>query len=72
MVNVSRLREEMKSREITPENASDALGIDRATFYRRLEGHGKKFTVEEVCKLSELLNLSSALVQEIFFERELA
>ena len=33
---------------------------------------GKKFTVEEVCKLSELLNLSSALVQEIFFERELA
>lgn len=66
---MNRLREAMKSRSITPETAADALGIDRATFYRRLERQGAKFTVEEVEKLSKLLKLTSKTMQEIFFER---
>ena len=72
MVNVDRLREAMNDRSVTLEAAANALGIDRATFYRRLNKQGTKFTVEEVGKLSELLNLSPATMQEIFFDRELA
>lgn len=69
MVNVSRLREVMKQRSVSPEAAADAIGIDRATFYRRLERQGSKFTVEEVDKLSLLLKLSAKSMNEIFFDR---
>ena len=58
MVNVERLRDEMKKKSITPDAAAEAMGIDVATYYRRMNRQGTKFTVEEVSKLSELLNLS--------------
>ena len=69
VVNVERLKDEMKKRSITPDAAATAMGIDVATYYRRLNRQGTKFTVEEVGKLSELLNLSPKVMQEIFFER---
>lgn len=69
MVNVERLRDEMKKRSITPDDAAEAMGIDVATYYRRMNRRGSKFTVEEVSKLSNLLKLSSKAMQEIFFER---
>ena len=69
MVNVERLKDEMKKRSITPDAAATAMGIDVATYYRRLNRQGTKFTVEEVGKLSELLNLSPKVMHEIFFER---
>ena len=69
MVNVDSLREEMKKKSITPDAAAEAMGIDVATYYRRMSRQGTKFTVEEVSKLSELLNLSAKTMQDIFFER---
>ena len=69
MVNVERLRDEMKNKSITPDAAAEAMGIDVATYYRRISRHGVKFTVEEVSKLSELLNLSPETMQAIFFDR---
>lgn len=69
MVNVERLRDEMRKKSITPDAAAEAMGIDVATYYRRMNRQGTKFTVEEVSKLSELLNLSPRTMQEIFFER---
>lgn len=69
MVNVDRLRDEMKKKSISPDAAAAAMGIDVATYYRRMNRQGTKFTVEEVSKLSELLNLSPNTMQEIFFER---
>lgn len=69
MVNVERLRDEMKKKSITPDAAAEAMGIDVATYYRRMNRRGSKFTVEEVSKLSNLLKLSSKAMQEIFFER---
>ena len=72
MVNVDRLTAALKACSIPIEKAADALGIDRATFYRRLQKQGTKFTVEEVAKLAEMLNLSSAELQEIFFDQQLA
>ena len=69
MVNVERLREEMKKKSITPDAAAAAMGIDVATYYRRMNRQGVKFTVEEVGKLSELLKLTPKVMQEIFFER---
>ena len=69
MVNVTRLRNEMKKRSITPDAAATAMGVDVATYYRRMSRQGTKFTVDEVDKLSKLLDLSPELMQEIFFDR---
>lgn len=72
MVNISKLRDALAARSITYEEAAKAIGIDRATFYRRIERAGSKFTVEEVVKLSQLLNMDGQTMQEIFFDNELA
>ena len=72
MVNVTRLREAMKQKSISPESAAKEIGMDVSTFYRRLERQGSTFTVEEVEKLSALLGLNPWTLQEIFFDRQLA
>ena len=72
MVNINRLREAMNQKSISMEDAAKAIGIGRATFYRRIEKAGTKFTVEEVDKLSKLLDMDSATMQDIFFDRQLA
>ena len=72
MVNVNKLQEALRARSVSIEAAAEALGIDRATFYRRLSRNGAKFTVEEVAKLSAMLHLSANDMQDIFFDAELA
>ena len=72
MVNVSRLQEALRSRSISFDEAAKAMGVDRATFYRRISRNGAKFTVEEVERLSSLLGLTPESMQDIFFARELA
>lgn len=72
MVNVDRLREALANKGITVEKAAEAIGVDRATLYRRLAQNGTRFTLDEVEKLSNLLALSRADLERIFFDRELA
>lgn len=72
MVNVTRLQDALKERSISYDEAAAAMGVDRATFYRRLSRNGAKFTVEEVARLSALLKLTPQTMQDIFFDAELA
>ena len=72
MVNVERLKKAMQDRNITIERASEHIGINPATFYRRINHNGEKFTVREVGLLSELLNMDSETLQDIFFDKGLA
>lgn len=71
MVNIEKLRTALKEQNISMDQAADVLCVDRATLYRRFQ-QGTRFTVEEVDRLSNLLNLSSVEMQSIFFDRELA
>ena len=72
MVNITRLKGALKAHSIKPETAARAMGIHPATYYRRLNKKSPKFTVDEVSKLSELLNLEPKEMEAIFFDRELA
>lgn len=69
MVNVDQLKAALQAKNITIERAAGELGVDPTTFYRRLNKQGKKFTVEEVAKLSELLRMDSKTMQNIFFAK---
>ena len=72
MVNTELLKNAMQEKNITMEQASMAIGVNPATRYRRFNQKGEKFTVGEVAKLAELLDLDGESVNAIFFERELA
>ena len=72
VVNVELLKSAMQDKSVTIEQASMAIGVNPATFYRRFNQKGEKFTVGEVSKLAELLNLDSDSVNTIFFGRKLA
>ena len=69
MVNVERLKKTMQDRNITIESVSEHIGVNPATFYRRISHNGEKFTVAEVGKMAELLNLDSSTMQNIFFDK---
>ena len=72
MVNIEHLKSAMKARGVTVEQAAEHIGVNPATFYRRISREGEKFTVSEVGKLAELLGMDSATLQNIFFDQRLA
>ena len=72
MVNIDRLKTAMRAKNVTIEQASEHIGINPVTFYRRINRDGEKFTVSEVAKLADLLGMDSATMQDIFFDQKLA
>lgn len=72
MVNVKLLRAVMKEKNVTVDAASEAIGINPATFYRRISRDGEDFTVAEVGILAEMLDMSNETMQSVFFVKELA
>ena len=69
MVNVDGLKAALRDRNISIEQAAKEIGVDPVTFYRRLNQQGKKFTVQEVGKLAEMLKMDSETMQQIFFAK---
>ena len=72
MVNIERLKTALRENNITVEQASEHIGVNPATFYRRISRDGEKFTVSEVGKLANLLGMDSQTMQDIFFDQRLA
>ena len=68
LVNTDRLKSALQGRNITIEQASEHIGINPSTFYRKISRNGENFTVMEVSKLAELLNMDSQTLQGIFFD----
>lgn len=68
MININKLKKEIALNNLSIEELSEKIGIDKSTFYRRLESNGKKFTIEEVIKIAKVLNLDRKKVDSIFFD----
>lgn len=51
--DMQRLREVAKERGLNFENLAAKIGIDRATFYRKVNAEGEKFTIGEVHRMVE-------------------
>ncbi len=71
-INVSLLKQRLEEEKISPDQLAKKIGIDRATFYRKLKAGGVKFTVGEVQKMIPALNLSAADAIRIFFTETVA
>lgn len=72
MVDIKTLKQTMTARGWTVEKLSEAIGIDRATLFRRFQNNGQDFTVEEVNSVVSALKLSREEAHSIFFPDQVA
>lgn len=72
MVNIEKLKTAMRDSNVTVEQAAEYIGVNPATFYRRINREGAKFTVSEVGKLADLLGMDWQTMQAVFFDMKLA
>ena len=48
---------------------SDRVGIDRSTFYRRLDKDGNNFTIEEALRIKAVPSLTDSEAYSIFLSK---
>lgn len=66
MVDVGMLREKIDAKGISIQEFSKEMGINPSTFYRKLETDGLHFTIGQMHKAVELLELSKSDAVQIF------
>jgi len=65
-MNVQALKAKILSCGYNIVEFSDKVGIDRSTFYRRLDKDGNNFTIEEALRIKEVLSLTDSEAYSIF------
>ncbi|MBS5724924.1 MAG: helix-turn-helix domain-containing protein, partial [Clostridiales bacterium] len=50
------LKRRIAEQNTTLEAVAHTLGVNRSTLYRKLRGGGKKLTISDVSKISQILN----------------
>lgn len=72
MVNIDKLRGKIVENRLTVETLADEVGVDRSTLYRRINGGGGSFTIDEASKIAKALKLTADEVNSIFFAQYVA
>lgn len=65
--NMAKLRGKMTEAGMNTEKTAKALGMDRATFYRRIKNDGLTFTIGETYRLIAVLHLTKEEAMEVFW-----
>ena len=63
---MSALRAKMAEKNISHEDMARKMGIDVSTFYRKMKSDGVNFTVGQMHKIVEELDLSNEEAASIF------
>lgn len=71
MVDTAKLRKTISDKHMTVSDIAAAMNIDKATLYRRIASP-ESFTIGEVLRISEILNLPHAESTAIFFGNTVA
>lgn len=72
MVNINKLKGKIIECGLNVTELASRIGIEKSTFYRRMNTNGKNFTIEEADLISKELNLSYSEVSAIFFSQYVA
>lgn len=67
MADMRLLKAKLKYNDLTYQTAGEIIGVGRDTFSRKMQSDGAGFTVEELRKLREAMQLSKEELWEIFF-----
>lgn len=68
-VNVAKLKGKICEYGYNGERFAKAINITPATFYRKLKKNADTFTVEQIYKMAEILQLSRDDMMGIFFSK---
>ena len=66
MVNINMLKFKIIEKGWNVEKIAKKIGIDRSTFYRKMNDTGSEFTIREADYIARLLDLNYDEVNEIF------
>jgi len=69
-VNINKLRGKIVENGYTVTSLAPKIGMDRATFYRKMKD--QSFTVREAVVISKVLDLNSDEIMAIFFTQFVA
>lgn len=72
MVNVSKLSDTLRAKQITIGSLAEAIGKDRSTLYRKLKNKGCGITIGEAEAIAKRLDLTASEIGEIFFSPNVA
>ena len=67
MADMRLLKAKLKYNDLTYQTEGEIIGVGRDTFSRKMQSDGAGFTVEELRKLREAMQLSKEELWEIFF-----
>lgn len=65
--SLSKLRAAIKTKGLNAKDCALLLGMSRSAFYRRVHTGGLSFTIAEVHRLADVLELTGSELAEIFF-----
>ena len=66
-MNILKLKGRIVEKGTTIPELSQAIGMDKATLYRRLANDGNDFTLSEIIGIKTALDLDISEVESIFF-----
>lgn len=72
MVNVNKLKGKIVECGMNIEQIAEKTGINKSTFYRKMNDKGDSFTISEVDKIAKALRLTGKEVNGIFFSQYVA
>lgn len=72
MVNVNKLRGKIVEKGMNVVELAHKIGMDKATFYRRLNEKGETFSIREVNAIVRELALNRDEAMDIFFDHKVS
>jgi len=71
-MNINKLRGKIIEKGMTVKEVANKVGMDRSTFYRKLNNEGETFTIKEVNQIRNVLGLTVDEAVSIFFTEVVA
>lgn len=72
MVNINKLKAKIVENGFNVEYVADKVGMDKATFYRKMANNGETFLVKEVDAMARVLKMTGDDINAIFFAQTVA
>ncbi len=66
--DMDKLRGKIAERRLTQEEVAARIGIDASTFSRKMKANGLAFTVGQMHKIVDTLNISGEEAKQIFLQ----
>ncbi len=66
-MNINKLRGKIVENGLNVDTLASSIGMNKSTFYRKMNNQGETFTIKEVNLIREKLSLSKEEAMSIFF-----